>query len=103
MIIYMLSVENPNNVPVYPPSILESSYVDSLATNVRQYGFLTENVGQFCIFPDEATLNTWLSTNRLTDASLVADLNTWKAANDITFTTRVFNATSTDVSVTPIY
>ena len=103
MIIYSLTVDKPNDVNTFPPSVLNSDYLLDLIRSTNNYGSVTQDGGQLCVFSSQTELNTWLNANRLTDSTLISDLDTWKAANGISFNTRVFEVASTDVTVTPVF
>lgn len=105
MIIYTLTVNKPDrNVQTFPPSILESDYINNLVKNTNSYGSVSSGDGQLCLFANATELNAWLAANTLTDPTLVSDLNTWKAAHGITFTTRVWEiADATTITVTPVF
>lgn len=103
MIIYSLTVDKPFGVDTFPPSFDDTEYIQNLVRNTGKYGSVTSDAGQLCLFANETELNAWLDANRLTDSALIADLNTWKVAQGITFNTRVFQLSSTDITVTPVF
>jgi hypothetical protein len=108
-ILYTLIVDNPNpsTVEVFPPSMRDSTWLNTLIRTVQSIGFVitdgSSNLGsQFIIFDSETDLNNFLNTNRLTDPTMIADLTAWKTAHNIKYNTKAYSLTTTPVTLNPL-
>lgn len=110
-VLYTLVINNPNwqTVDPFPMSVIESTWFPTLTTAVQARGFVVtfktiSSGNQLIIFDSVEEMNSFLDEHRLTDPTLIADLNEWKAAHNITFTSKAYSLTSTDVPIlNPIF
>ena len=88
-ILFKFSFTDPNNVGIWPPSIVNSSWLSGIQSWLQA----NETGIGAVIFDDQTALTNWLNTYRLTDATLLADLAAWKTAHNITFTSSYYELT----------
>jgi hypothetical protein len=88
-ILYVFTINDPNNAGHYPPSIFNSDWSNKLGTYMSEnnvssiiQGTLTTNILQFA---DVTALNSWLSEYTLTDATLISDVNAWKSTHGVSY------------------
>lgn len=97
-ILYVFSVNDPNKVGIFPPSVMSSSWLENLTFELQNRG-LTNNA---IIFDNETELNAWLSEFACTDATLLSDIETWKREYGVTYSNKFYNLGSTTVSASGI-
>jgi hypothetical protein len=109
-VLYTLIVNNPNfdSVDVFPPSVLNSTWLSKLNLAVQSVGFIVSSgvVGtgnQFIIFDSETDLNNFLNSNRLTDPTLVSDVNAWKQAHSIEYNSKAYSLDGSPISFNPLF
>lgn len=90
-VLYFLVINDPNKVGAYPPSVLGSTWFKTIAAYQAKYGGGSESDLNYIWFKDDATANTWLEENKLTDATLLADIAAWKSAHNITYNNYFYN------------
>lgn len=103
MVLYILQMNSPTGVELFPPSFNGSDWLNKITTylktnNISAYlnGPVVYNILKF---NDLTSLNNWLSEYSLTDATLLADLNTWKSAHGVSFESYYFDTTNaTEIS-----
>jgi len=100
-VVYTFTVEDPNNVGPFPPSVTASDWAKNIATYLeanslnQKTGTTTKTI---LIFSNTDAANSFVSTYTLTDAGLIADINAWKSAHSITYTTNWTNETVIDLA-----
>ena len=97
-ILYVFTVNDPNKVGIFPPSVMSSSWYEMLIHELQNRG-LTDNA---IIFDNETELNAWVSEFACTDATLLADINTWKTEYGVTYLNKFYNLDNTTVSTSGI-
>jgi hypothetical protein len=97
-ILYVFTANNPNNIGIFPPSVLSSSWFEKLSLEMADRG-LTNNA---IIFDNEAELNAWLSEFACTDATLLSDIDTWKTAHGVSYNNKFYNLDNATVSTSGI-
>jgi hypothetical protein len=93
-ILYVFTVDDPNMVGIFPPSVMSSSWYEKLVRDFQNKG-LTMNAK---IFDNETELNAWMSEFACTDANLLSDLNDWKTAHGVSYNNKFYSLDSTTVS-----
>ena len=97
-ILYVFTVNDPNKVGIFPPSVMSSSWYEMLTHELQNRG-LTDNA---IIFDNETELNAWVSEFACTDATLLADINTWKTEYGVTYSNKLYNLDSSTISTSGI-
>ena len=101
-IFYVFTVNDPNKVGHFPPSVLASTWYDNLLAYVRDHNLAGGANAHGILFADETALNNYLTTYKCTDAGLLADISAWKSAHNVSYSSQYFALTDASVSVTPI-
>jgi len=102
-IIYVFSVNNPNNVSILPPSVEGSAWISNLDNWLSENNICKDiNGGFIAKFDNEDTLNSFLSTHKCVDSALLADINLWKSAHGVSYSSQYFTLTDANISSTPI-
>lgn len=108
-ILYVFSVNDPNNVGPFPPSVVASTWYQTMqeyaAANtpgdVDLFSVVvtpvTQEYGAF-FFKDETDFYAFMATNTLTDASLLADIDAWKTAHSVTHHHKIYSISDTNAS-----
>ena len=103
MILHIFTINGPDNVSPWPPSVIASGWPARLSESAISsggYNQVNSNGAKTCfIWNNETELNNYVNTYRLTDAALISDLNAWKAAHGITFTTEYYNLSGSSITV----
>ena len=102
-ILYVFTVNDPNNAGGFPPSVVASDWFTSLNEYNEKHEIASAMNSTTLLFADETALNTYLSTYRCTDPSLQADLASWKSAHGVSYSSQYFTLTSAGISPTPIF
>lgn len=105
-ILYVFTLNDPNNAGEYPPSIYNSEWsiktgtwmTENNVVSVKQ-GTSTVNILQFA---DVTALNSWLSEYTLTDATLIADINAWKTAHGVSYQSYYFDSANSTAITGPV-
>lgn len=105
-ILYVFTLNDPNNAGEYPPSIYNSAWsiktgaymADNNVVAVKQ-GTSTVNVLQFA---DVTALNSWLSEYTLTDPELISDINAWKSAHGVSYQSYYFDSANSTAITGPV-
>ena len=105
-IIYIFTLNDPNNAGTYPPSIPGSEYANKIESYMLEnnigsvsQGTSTTNVLQFA---DINALNSWLAEYTLTDASLISDINAWKTAHGVSYQSYYFDSADSTAITGPV-
>jgi len=79
-ILYVLTINDPNNVGPFPPEILNGNWYNNTFLNITNFQSIGGNTGYTYawVFPDLATLNAWVSNNKPTDPDDIATLANWQ-------------------------
>ena len=102
-ILYVLEVNDPNEVGAYPPSVLASEWHTRFAQWFQNHsGNPIKWSGPYVLFNTEAELDDFLNEFRLTDATLLADVDLWKSSHSISYTNRFYDLSSAGISKTGI-
>ena len=101
-ILYVFTVNDPNNAGPFPPSVASSSWFASLNDYNTKHALSISQTNTTLLFADETALNTYLSAHRCTDAGLLADIASWKSAHGVSYTNQYFTLTSAGISPDPI-
>ncbi len=93
-ILYVFTVNDPNKVGIFPPSVSSSSWFEKLTYEMQNKG-ITNNA---IIFDNETELNAWMSEFACTDVTLLADINTWKTEYGVTYLNKFYSLDGATVS-----
>jgi len=85
-VIYTFTVNDPNNVGPFPPSVTGSAWASSVMTFLEANAANKGNVA-IITFADTDAANSFVSTYALTDPTLLADIAAWKSAHSVSYTT----------------
>ena len=102
-ILYMFTINDPNNAGAFPPSIWDSEWWASI-TEYWSLHCLTDwkyNSKAVIIFNDQTALEAYISEYKLTDSQLIADINTWKSTHGISYPSAYYTLTDANISPTP--
>jgi hypothetical protein len=104
-ILHTFEINDPNNVGLFPPSILASSWFENYfafmeekmydLTFVREMlesGVTPNRFGAY-IFEDETLYQSFKSAVDLTDPVLISDFNDWCTAHNVSLVTKVYTIT----------
>jgi hypothetical protein len=88
-ILYIIKINNPaassDNISNWPPSIETSEWLQRYRTKfISNTG--NNNSDRVAYFTDVTDFETWVNANRLTDATMLAELAEWKSTYNITVT-----------------
>ena len=97
-ILYVFKINDPNNVGTFPPSVASSTWLASLTNEMIKNGLNSNSI----LFDSETEMNTWLSTYRLTDTSLLSDIAAWKSAHGVSYSDKYYSLSDASVSVNGI-
>ena len=100
-ILYVFRVNDPSGAGAFPPSLLDTEWNHNLTSYVEKNAIGgTGGINAF-IFADASALNNWISTYKLTDSSLLADVAAWKSAHGISYTHEYYDLSADGGSFTP--
>ena len=102
-ILYVFTVNDPNDAGGFPPSVTESAWWTSI-TDYWTLNCLVDwqyNSKAVIIFSDQAALTAYISEYKLTDSGLIADIATWKAAHGVSYSSVYYTLTNADITPTP--
>lgn len=97
-ILYTFSVNDPNMVGIFPPSVMSSAWYEKLTHELQNRGLTMNSI----IFDNETELNAWISEFACTDATLLSDIETWKREYGVTYYNKFYNLESSTVSASGI-
>jgi len=105
-VLYVIQVVVPSPITAFPPSVLQSDWMEGLTDGIERYGISGPGTssGTFTTmfhFPSTAEATAWISAHKLSDPALVADMTAWKALYNIQFNHYFYNL-SFDPTVTDI-
>ena len=90
-ILYVFKIVDPKKVNVFPPTVMTSSWFNELMDYFATNSIQSRDGTTICtIFPDASALNFWVSTYKLTDADLLADIELWKSAHNVVYSHQYF-------------
>ena len=99
-VLYVIQVVVPGPAtPAFPPSVLQSDWMDGLIDGIERYGIAGTGAatsGTFTTmfhFPSTEEATAWISSHKLSDATLSADLEAWKSLYNIQFNHYFYNLT----------
>jgi len=94
-IIYIYTLNDPNNAGTYPPSIPGSEYANKIGSYMSENNVVAVKQGTSTVnilqFADITALNSWLSEHTLTDPVLISDVNAWKSAHGVSYQSYYFD------------
>ena len=85
-IMYVFSVDDPNNSGPFPPEVIASDWYNNLLdyANFNSIGGPTSYVWSF-VFNDNDELKSWQDDYTLTDTDLLASLRKWSVDHNIVY------------------
>lgn len=101
-ILYAFTITNPNDVDIFPPSVMNSEWCNNLTLFVTNKRYITNpiesvfgnnNLYDVFLFNDQSDYDSFVSTYKLTDPTLIADIETWKSIHNINYEHRIYNLT----------
>jgi hypothetical protein len=101
-ILYVFTVNDPNNAGAFPPSVTASSWGTNTNAWFQKNQIAGSENSNVVLFADETALNAFLSTHTLADPGLLADITSWKSTHGVSYSSQYFTLTSAEISPTSI-
>lgn len=98
-ILYVFNITGPTDVSPLPPSVGSSEWFSTLSAYLTAHDVNPASYEYMLHFRDQAELDSFISTYKLTDATLIADLTAWKSTYGFEFD--YYYYTLTDATITP--
>lgn len=101
-ILYFIKVNNPNKVPVLPPSLRDTEYFTNLASAQADAPLIgSQSTGSTIqIFSDQTALNAYASSIALTSEQQAA-VSEWHTNNNISITYETYSLTASGAGSAP--
>ncbi len=104
-VLHILSFVDPNDMGLFPPSVLASPWYDSLTTYITNHNIsdnlfsriLSSQSGKYLafVFDNEEAYQSFKSTCGLTDPTLISDIDAWCAAHSVSYEHKAYTITET--------
>lgn len=98
-ILYIFTVDAPDGVESFPPSVMGSEWYAGLVNYCNDYAPGGSSNTTLLIFADQPALEAYISQFRLTDEALLSDIELWKTTHGVTYSTQYYALS--DATITP--
>jgi hypothetical protein len=98
-ILYVFTIDDPNNSGAFPPSVAGSDWLANFLTyaGFKSIGGNSGYIYAF-VFDNKSEIDSWIEEYGLTDDSLLSDLRKWTVDHQVTYSHKFYTLTDTAVS-----
>jgi hypothetical protein len=82
-ILYVLKIDDPNDVGPFPPSVLFSEWFTRIVNYFNKRGIISG--ANFAILDTTEEFNSWVSEFRIKDSVLIGDIESWKFFHNVSY------------------